>query len=448
MGLRHAVVSHYVGRGRTGIVCLACIAVAAGAGTDTGSPTAAALASPLAAVKRGADSLFSDCARWSDHRPIRGTAGTDILGPSLAVDGAGAAVLIGNRVGPRHQPSPEPELALYPLAGGVIPPPARGFAFLYPRAAFDTGGNLHLVWGGPGEGKDLAPEDWQRTRIERLWHASYHPDGHWSSPTLIYSGSDLRWDGTMGAVRLGGDGAIHVVAAWRRRALHHFRLDERGWHSARLPVEGYAIYPDVVADSLGHWVVAYIAPPGRNDTRSAKYLSVFAVRSEDLGKTWGAPVLVQLSTEGHANHLHLLGSPQGSLHLVWGQNRSRGVFFEAIRSATSRDGGRTWQPGGDLDTPWAAYSATATDERVVHVLGGPMSESRLKHACWNGRWSALGDIPMGDGFALNGTIAFSSPASLYAVWTEVRAKVGNLTDPEFNLADAEYVTMYTVGRTR
>lgn len=95
------------------------------------------------------DSLRSTCARWSLPQPVPAAAGTDILGPSLAVDRTGAGVLIGNRVGPRHEPLPEPELALYPLAGGVITPPPGDFAFLYPRAAFDAAARLHLVWGEP-----------------------------------------------------------------------------------------------------------------------------------------------------------------------------------------------------------------------------------------------------------------------------------------------------------
>lgn len=265
---------------------------------------------------------------------------------------------------------------------------------------------------------------------------------------MIYDGSDLDWDVSMGSVRAGGDGAIHVAAVARRRTLHHFRLDERGWRSATLPVEWFAGYPDVVADSLGQVVLAYIAPPSRSAVPSAKYLSVFVARSEDFGETWAAPTLVQLSTEGNANHLRLFGSPQNSLHLIWGQNRSGGVFFDALRIATSSDGGRTWRQGGDLDAPWASYVAALTAEGTVHVAGGPMSESRLQHACWDGQWSAPSDVPMGDGFALNTAIGFSPPHSLYLAWTEVRATVGNLTDPDFDPADAEYVQMYTVGRTR
>lgn len=348
----------------------------------------------------------------------------------------GDAVLVGNEVDTWGQRLPRGSLVALRPDGELLGRPPGGHHWLaYPRGAFDGNGLFHLVWGDPRP-QDLGPAHWALLHVGSLWHATYQPGLGWSPSDKVYEHPSLAWSPALGTLRAGADGVVRLVVPVRPDSLAQFRQQQGTWQQSGLRAPG-ASYSDMLTSADGRVVLAYVgtgqgaphAPPSAGN-------SVFVTASTDGGATWRPPTQVQLSTEGRAVDLHLLGVPGGPMFLVWGQALSGGGWAAAIRIVQSTDGGVTWSPPRDLSAAYGSFAAAITPIGDVHVVWnasgtGDSHFRRLMHSCYRAQWSSP-DTLFADtiGRGLTPALSVMATGDLQLAWT----RASNPDDPSHTSA--------------
>lgn len=355
---------------------------------------------------------------WSSPNRIPLDAATGpVMAPTFSADGAGNAVVVGNIVVDWASRLPKAALFVRRIDGLSLGKPEGDFWFAYPRAVFDDADTLHLVWGEP-EDENLGAENWALLPIRSLWHATYHPERGWSRAEEVFRHRSLFWSPALGTLGRTPEGGVHLVLNIRPDTLVYLKRNATEWIDRAIFARG-ASYTDAVVSRGGHILIGYIGSGEDEDLPPSAAHSVFVVSSDDGGLQWSPAAQIQLSTRGKATDLHLLGSPGGAVTLLWGQNRSGGLWPEAVRLVRSEDGGRTWSRPGDLE---AAYGSLDASEwgRTVQVVweaeGGP-SEGRLMYSCWDGEWAPPRRLSSTSSAEFAPAFATGSGANLLLAWS-------------------------------
>jgi hypothetical protein len=275
-------------------------------------------------------------------------------------------------------------------------------------AALDNNGHLLVAWSGISSGqiyfssaetgRALAPADWSPTQVVS------EPGLAAQSPKIIVAPSGVIY-------------IIYSVPLNEERGLYLVRSDNGGesWTPTIQVFDGVAAGWAIVgrpqltqtADGTLHILLTHFQNPDEKHP-----LAIFYSRSEDLGESWSAPILM---AEQPVTRGEVFGFGSQTLQRLWFDEGNSG--FD-VWSDLSIDGGRSWDSPssatgfGQIDNP---IVVTADPAGRLHVLG--VNGNNLQHWMWeNNRWniepeaSLTTDAPgaiynLGATIATNGNLA-------------------------------------------
>ncbi len=207
----------------------------------------------------------------------------------------------------------------------------------------------------------------------------------WSAPAALNSNAAVdTWDedevqiATDGAgnwmVVWGTDNEVNIYEVW-----FSYSSDGGVTWSARAPVnpgldhDNFGeISPDVVADSFGNWIVAWIL------AEEDSSIDVVAARSTDAGQTWSTPIFLSPNgpVDGSDRTPRLAADDNGNCLVVWSSNQPGVIFVDDwdVFSSRTSDGGQTWSPPVQVnsnayrDKEYDLYPEIATDGAGTFVV--------------------------------------------------------------------------------
>ena len=231
--------------------------------------------------------------------------------------------------------------------------------FVYPRAAVDRHGTVHVVWAEPDSPPVSYPysvRDFGQLRLTSVWHASYR-DGRWSDASQIYQTRRIDWH--PGGVSFVSSDSLSLHLAVVNGdvtkdggTIVHLQLVDGAWRANHLQATGVPVYADMAADNSGRLAISYVA--GQREPSESES-AVFLVRSLDRGKTWGPHHVVTRPEQSPAYESKVVIGRDGTLHVLWMKHAPRQLDPEAVWHASSVDGGTTWE----------SYSSTPVSALVV-----------------------------------------------------------------------------------
>lgn len=285
-------------------------------------------------------------------------------------------------------------LQVHRLSGAPVGAPARQSPYLFTRAALDSRGVLHLVWGEP-DSLPSFPSEVHDIRVTSLWHSKWQ-HGAWSPPSRIYHSQKISWDpATTSSLLADRYGKLHLalpVDDGERGLIAYLRYDAvAGWKSGEVKSETPPVYTDLALSLEGELIVTYVAapPPSANWAENA----LFLIRSSDGGVSWTRPSAIADSAEMPAYEPRLSLGANGQIHAVWVH------FASAIGSAAellhrvSLDGGKSWGSASVLRLSTRVNRVrTVVDVcNAIHVsfqasdASGPrIGYARFEKGAWNG----------------------------------------------------------------
>jgi hypothetical protein len=241
----------------------------------------------------------------------------------------------------------------------------------------------------------------------------------WRAPVILSRGSVL--DSTLS---VGADDTLHALYASTRHQLFAVRSENggRSWSdpvqlSALDPTKEATIGPELAVDGGGrlHAVWGQSTLP-----KGWPPAGVYYARSSDAGRSWTAPLQLAPTPYAQAN-VAARGEPQ---HLAWGSVASTGHRVHQW----SADGGQTWSTpalighgvrGGITGAPMLAFDSTGA-LHLVTSIDGPHAVERVVHLSWDGEdWSRPVDISTGTGARDSvewPALTVTGGARLHAAW--------------------------------
>ncbi len=287
---------------------------------------------------------------WSRPAPL--VRGPTVLfrAPVVAISDSAGYVLSGpptRRVQARPgDPAADADRFLAIRIGGrSIPPPPGTFAFVFPQAAVDPRGALHVVWAEPAAPAELdTAGDLRRVRLGSLWHAAYDGRG-WSPPASILEEARIDWDPARASgLVLDGEGHLHLAVGGEDRAgrwmLAHLRRRGGAWSRADVRPAAPVVYVDLAAGPAGRVAVAYVS--SHRDGAGFHQNALFTVHSADGGETWDAHRPLGGPDTWPASEPRIAMGPGGTEHVVWTRTLPGAFDSEGLWHAGSADGGATW----------------------------------------------------------------------------------------------------------
>lgn len=323
--------------------------------------------------------LVSGCGGERAARACRASVAAPPAGSTVRYAALAGAYVVGNDIPSFGGKLRRGSLRALDLRGGrSLGRPAGAFWFLFPQAALDRAGRLHVVWGEPQGAPDaIEGRHFAVVRARTLWHAVY--DGGWSVPERIHRAPAMLWNRDSAELRAGPDGVLRLVVP-QGREVAELAFDGRHWTARAVPVRG-AVYASVDADAGGRVTVAAIASWDRESNR--------VVVVQWTGRSWTAPKA--MPGGGQAHGVAVRAGPGGMLHLLSRQNVSGGVLPEVIRHVGSSDRGATWSAPSDLDVPdgFQDLRSAVDDCGALQAVYRTVEQGRseLHQARWLGGWS-------------------------------------------------------------
>ncbi|MEW5982022.1 MAG: sialidase family protein [Acidobacteriota bacterium] len=256
-------------------------------------------------------------------------------------------------------------MALAP-AGCSLPavvdlPPPLAFDLVEPRLGGAPLGCLpQAVWEAPDGALALACLDATRTPPEAIVAVSHDDGNTWSRTGAVPPGySDPQII----------DGALHIVGNQDGRLWHAVSRDlGRSWSRAAMIVD----YPVMLtnhgdAAMTGESGLVLVVWSERREGRSA----VYASRSDDQGRTWQSPRLIERGASGKSMTRVSAAMAGGRVAVAWADDRDSSTLFD-IRCALSTDGGKTWLPSArvndDAEAVWQDRPSVAVRADRLLVL--------------------------------------------------------------------------------
>jgi hypothetical protein len=338
-----------------------------------------------------------------------------VVGPEVAVNGAGDAIVVWNREqGEVCAEAPDNPACVHiietisrPPGSGSWQPPAevsRPGVGSGPLVALDPAGNAVVVWS-----HDIGEP--------RVLQAAYRRgrSGEWQNPIDL---SDERF--RAGTQQIGMDAAGNTVVAWARFGQSGsvvqaaVRPVESGVWGPPLDVSpagaGIAGGPSLAVSAGGDAVVAWVLSTG---------VVQATVRAPAAG-FWQAPV--DLSGVGAAPDVHLAIGPAGDTVAVWSSRRAGG----AVVQAAFRAAGSGWGPATDVAVTGRADSAApravldpAGNAHAVWLSGGDRAVAHASvRSRASGAWSQPVELSSRDRDAFDPRLTVDPAGNAVAVWTE------------------------------
>ena len=289
-------------------------------------------------------------------------------------------------------------LVVSELGGSDLGRPTGRFAFLYPRAAVDANDRLRLFWGEPAVvDSEIQARQWVAYRPTTIWTAVYDPAAGWSNAHELDVGTNeprWRWPGVADNLGSAVSEQGFAVPGMRVRPSFPYFAIGGGDDLERVLIPVNVAYASLI--TVGpRLLVAYAAADTswasspQNPTREDMN-SVFVRRSEDEGRTWSAPTLIQRGGQTPAHQITALVAPSKTIHLLWIQATGSG---SVIRHVLSDDGGVHWSepddlPATNLNNIRAAIDPCGDVRLIAEDWSGGVNRLQLVAATWNGVWSA------------------------------------------------------------
>lgn len=314
--------------------------------------------------------------------------------PEVVGQGASQFV-IGNDIPILEVPTSHKPLAVIRLPDRSLSLPPGDGLFVFPRAAVDDSGVLHMIWGEP----DYPPgnDTWGQWDITRLRY-SYHDGARWSEQVELLARDEIQWGQNNRLVALDSAGRLHVIVEAGTQTgdetlveMRHLTGGPDGWDVNRLETVDGMIYPSLVAGQNDSLYLSYVAGGGFGNPNS-----VYVAQSTDGGRTWRVGRRVYTSRGRKAFDVRLLRSGTGSLHLIWREDRSApAVPTHGFRHTMSVDGGETWSELEDVAVadPIFSFDAVIDECGAIHVAYDVMKADangellvRLAYVRWHDGW--------------------------------------------------------------
>lgn len=315
--------------------------------------------------------------------------------PTLAVDSTGVVHILWSMSTREGVPS-EGDTILYTRWDGqnwdqpidVMVSPEQLMGAENPDTDITPDGTLHLVWSSGGEGAQLF--------YARAPSCCAEDVSRWSAPLSLIGP-------IMGPPAIIADhqGRIHIAVGNRLTGnLSYIQSADAGKEFLK-PVsipngarqkDEYAIYPRMSIDDLGriHMVWCNLPWPGR---------SVMYSRSDDGGKTWLQPQLIDTYTRaGYRNsdygpiYIDVRTIGENEVHLIWD-----GAPTVERNHIFSMDGGKTWSSPDILFPEVTGAGRSGWNEMAIDSAGTLHAVSILGplHSSWTGReWTPSDDIAL------------------------------------------------------
>jgi len=280
-----------------------------------------------------------------------------------------------------------------------IPHPPGDFTFDEPVGAIGPDGALHLAWTEPHpDSLTAAQKDTAFNYLEprRVYHARY-VDETWSEPELVYQSRHeseplitLQWGLGSPAFEVGPTGEAHLLFGLRGTGkIIYLRRSEGSWQADTL---GKGLHRAVATGSGGRLAYAYSQRDFPDPRHEYGIVRLWVARSTDGGETWTRTTVLDSSEQvatgqiGSVRYAKLVGTPDDTLHIVWGRRRpkrdpdepccsfSEGLGVKALWHARSTDGGRTWQVSDPVSLP---------EDNKLHALRVAKDKCGQVHALAN-----------------------------------------------------------------
>lgn len=286
------------------------------------------------------------------------------------------------------------------LPDRAIQPPDGPFAFVFPQAAVDRRGVLHVVWAEPAAPAALdTAGDLRLVRLGSLWYATY--DGRsWSPPARIYENERIDWEPARASgLALDAAGDPHLAFGGEDREgrwmLIHLRRRGGSWLRTDVRPAAPVVYADLAAGPAGRVAVVYVS--SHRDADGFHQNALFTVHSTDGGETWDAHRPLGGPAAWPASEPRIVMGPEGTEHVVWTRNVPGAFDSEGLWHAASADAGRTWSAGAALPLSGVTDGKRAVADRAgaVHVVLVSYRNRRadLLYTRFSaGRWAPLAPV--------------------------------------------------------
>jgi hypothetical protein len=272
--------------------------------------------------------------------PEGGVFDVDVQNPSVAAFETGF-VVVGN--GPDVFHPDRPPSVEQPFVGRAVDArgavtdigrPPLGRDFLYPRVVALDSGAIGVFWGEDSSVTTrAAPTSSPRARwASALWFATY-AHGRWRSVERVAVLSEVSWSPTAVTTPSLAAGGLHLaVGLTAAHAVVHLVRRRERWTLDTIAVHAPVGYASLAALDSTTFAIAYVAPDVSTRVRDRN--SVFDIRSRDGGMSWSAPSLLQRSGARAATDPVALFTPDGRLHVVWGQSHSAQLQANSVHHLT------------------------------------------------------------------------------------------------------------------
>jgi hypothetical protein len=152
-------------------------------------------------------------------------------------------------------------------------------------------------------------------------------------------------------------------------------------------------------------------------------IRLFYRHSDDDGKTWSEPVVVNPKQTNSVGRPRLLKASSGTLHLLWVTDADTSAYHEAVWHARSSNQDTTWTtPVRAAGSRKGMFSHLRTDfdecgalHLVARTMTGP--ETEVYYTYWTGGTWSEPTTPFSDDYHFGGDLFTGPEGKLHLVWS-------------------------------